>query len=332
MLIHEKLRSRHLYPQITQFPANYADFLEVFRGGQTVDNNTLLTKADTVQTAMYKTALASGHLTIKGNPIQGEFLLDIFLTEEGTLHIVAVRDGTFCKRAVDLARKSVVEDDRLHPYVGVVIVKDGKILATGYRGESGDGDHGEYCALKKLNEADVQGATVYTILEPCSKRKPPKISCAKRLIDCKVARVVFGMPDKDKDVYGFSSLAEAGIEIGLFPKDLMQELLALNKEWSDSRRSERIAPPNDTNAIADVSYYKPGTSMLDNIYLVVRPPKDAGGFYTIEDAAKNVLAQGRTLEEIGVEWHRIDTQKVLVEKLVRQGYGNGSGSHLLNFF
>jgi len=41
-------------------------------------------------------------------------------------------------------------------YVGVVIVKDGKILATGYRGESGSGDHGEYCALKKLNGADVQ--------------------------------------------------------------------------------------------------------------------------------------------------------------------------------
>jgi pyrimidine deaminase RibD-like protein len=77
-----------------------------------------------------------------------------------------------------------------------------------------------------------------SLLEPRSKRKPPKISCAKRLIDCKVARVVFGMPDKDEDVYGFSSLAEAGIEIGLFPKDLMQELLALNKEWSDSRRSE----------------------------------------------------------------------------------------------
>ena len=72
--------------------------------------------------------------------------------------------------------------------------------------------------------------------------------------------------------------------------------------------------------------------MLDNIHLVVRPPKSVGGFYTIEDAAKNVLAHGRALEEIGVEWRRIDTQKVLVEKLVRQGCGNGSGSQLLNFF
>jgi hypothetical protein len=112
----------------------------------------------------------------------------------------------------------------------------------------------------------------------------------------------------------------------------MQELLALNKDWSDSLRVKSIVPPNDTDAIANVSYYKLGTSMQDNIHLFVRSPKDAGGFYTIEDAAKNVLAHGRTLEEIGVECRRIDTQKVLVEKLVRQGYGNSSGSQLLNFF
>jgi len=30
---------------------------------------------------MYKTALGSGHLSTRGNPIQGESLLDIFLTE-----------------------------------------------------------------------------------------------------------------------------------------------------------------------------------------------------------------------------------------------------------
>ena len=142
MLIHERLHPGQIYPQLNQFPANYTDFLAAFRDGQTVDNNTYLTTADTVQTAIYKAALASGHLTKKPNPIQGEFLLDIFLTEAGTHHMVAVRDREFCQLAVDLARKSVAEDDRLHPYVGVVIVKDGKILATGYRGESGVGDHG----------------------------------------------------------------------------------------------------------------------------------------------------------------------------------------------
>jgi len=74
-------------------------------------------------------------------------------------------------------------------------------------------------------------------------------------------------------------------------------------------------PPNDTSPLANVSYYKPGTSMQDNIHLFVRPPKDVGGFYTVEDIAKNVLAYGRTLQEIAIEWHRIDSQKVRSQRL-----------------
>ncbi len=85
---------------------------------------------------------------------------------------------------------------------------------------------------------------------------------------------------------GTHTLVEAGIEIGLFPHDLMQDLLALNKEWSDSIRVERIVPPNDTPPLASVSYYKLGTSMEDNIHFFVRPPKDGDGFYTVEDARR----------------------------------------------
>ncbi|HVB35028.1 MAG TPA: deaminase [Patescibacteria group bacterium] len=296
-----------------------------------MDNNTYLTTADTVQTALYKAALASGHLTTQRNPIQDEFLLDIFLTDAGADQIVVPQDRPFCEQAVELAKKSVAENDgELHPYVGAVVVRNGTILSTGFRGETGEGSHAEFCALKKVNEGDVDnvdlsGCIVYTTLEPCSKRKRPKIPCATRLIKAKAARVVLGMPDKDKDVYGFSSLAEAGIHVGLFPNDLMQELLALNKEWSETRRKpEDLPPPNDTNAIASVSYYKPGTSMLDNLVLVVRPPEHVGGFYTIEDAAKNVLASGRTVKEIGVEWRRVDTQKVIVEQWVRQSAGSSN--------
>src|SRR6266566_6458733 len=320
MLIHERLPQGHLYPQLTQFPANYPDFLAAFRGGQTVYNNTYLTTGNAVQTHLYKAAIASGHLTTKGNPIQGEFLVDIFLTETGAEHILTPQDRQFCQLAVDLARKSVAEDDgEPHPYVGAVVVKDGKVLASGYRGETGEGRHAEFCALKKINDdvdnVDLSGCTVYTTLEPCSTRKPSKAPCTNRLIGGKVARVVYGIADKDESVYGHSSLVEAGIEVGLFPKALIQELLVLNKKWSETLRVKPIVPPpNDTNAIADVSYNKPGTPMTDNIYLYVRPPKDAGGFYTIEDAAKNVLAYGRNLEDIGVEWRRIDTQKVLIEK------------------
>ena len=238
MLIREKLPPGHIYPQITQTPVTYADFLDAFRGGHTIDDNLgAHTIAETLQAAMLKIAIASGHLTkMRSTAAPNESLADIFLTKAGAELIQTAVDRKFCELAVAEARKSIAEDDgRPHPYVGVVIVKDGKILATGFRGESGKGDHGEYCALKKVNEADVQGATVYTTLEPCSERNPPKKSCTERLINAKVARVVSGSADKDESVYGHSTLVEAGIEIGFFPHDLMQELLVLNKTWSMTR-------------------------------------------------------------------------------------------------
>jgi pyrimidine deaminase RibD-like protein len=321
------------YPQITQAPTTtYVDFLNFFRGGHTIDDNVHAPAiAGTLAAAMLKCGVASRHLTkLKNWAIPDETLADISLTKSGSQLIQTTLDQAFCEVAVAEARKSIAEDDgQPHPYVGVVIVKDGKLLATGYRSESGVGDHGEYCALKKLNEADIQGATVYTTLEPCSTRNPPKKSCTERLIEGKVARVVSGSSDKDESVYGHSTLVEAGIEIGFFPHDLMQELFILNKEWSDSRRAKQgIPPPNDTSSLANVSYYKLGTSMTDNTHFFVRPPKNAGGFFTVEDADKSVLAHARTLGEIAIAWHRMDDQKRIVEKLVRQAAG--SSSQLLN--
>jgi hypothetical protein len=107
MLIHEKLPPGHLYPQITQFSTNYVEFLAAFRGGQTIDNNLTATSiAATPQAQMLNIAVTSGHLMKKGNPIQGEALLDIFLTEEGAEQILTPQDKQFCKIAVELALRA----------------------------------------------------------------------------------------------------------------------------------------------------------------------------------------------------------------------------------
>jgi pyrimidine deaminase RibD-like protein len=330
MLILKKLPGG-LYPQITQAPiTTYADFLNFFRGGHTIDDNVDAGAiASTLAAAMLKIGVATRHLTkLKNMAIPDESLADISLTKSGSQLIQTTLDVEFCELAVAEAKKSVAEDDgKLHPYVGVVIVKDGKILATGHRGESGIGDHGEFCALKKISadvdNVDLRGCTVYTTLEPCSERNPPKKPCTERLINANVARVVSGSADKDETVYGFSTLVEAGIEIGLFPHDLMQELHALNKTWSDSRRAiQGIPPANDTPSLASVSYYELGTSMADNTHFFVRPPKNADGFYTVEDANKSVLAHARTLDDIAVMWHAMDDQMRIVKKRVRQSAGS----------
>ena len=327
MLIREKRPQGSCYPQITQAPTNYFDFLNYFRGGHTIDNNlTAGAIAISTQANLLKSAIDSGHLALTKNMANpDESVADIVLTDEGAEQLITPQDRQHCKLAVELARESIHENDgEPHPYVGAVVVKDGVVITTGYRGETGEGRHGEYCALRKLNDdvdnVDLRDCTVYTTLEPCSIRKSGKTPCTTRLINGKVARVVYGLADKDETVFGHSSLEEEGIEVDLFPKTLRQELLILNKKWSDTRRQpEVMPPPNDTPPKATQSYNKPGTPMTDNIHLFFRPPKETGGFYTIEDIGRNVLACGRTFDEAAVKWHQIDTQKVLIEKLNRQG-------------
>jgi hypothetical protein len=86
MLIHEKLPQGHIYPQITQTPGTYGEFLDAFRGSHTIDDNlTAHTIAETLQAAMLKIAIASRHLKkTKGAASPNESLADIFLTKGRT--------------------------------------------------------------------------------------------------------------------------------------------------------------------------------------------------------------------------------------------------------
>ena len=138
-LIRQKPPS-NTYPELTQAPIRtYDEFLYFFRDGHTVDDNmTTDVIRNTVQHAMLTTALMSGHLMrTKNTSIPNEFLVDIQLTKSGLALVQTALDRIFCEEAIAEARKSIAEDDgEPHPYVGAVIVKDGKVLATGYRGEN----------------------------------------------------------------------------------------------------------------------------------------------------------------------------------------------------
>jgi len=146
-------------------------------------------------------------------------------------------DRRFARLAIAEARKSVPEDNRVHPKVGVVVVKDGRVLATAHRGEAPQ-CHGEYIALeKKLADVSLAGSTVYTTLEPCTSRNHPKVPCAIRLTERKVARVVIGMLDPDDRISGRGqrALRKAGIATGLFDHDLMTEIEELNRDFIRER-------------------------------------------------------------------------------------------------
>lgn len=141
--------------------------------------------------------------------------------------------NNFARMAVEEARKSIAEDDRPHPKVGCVVVKDGRVLAKAHRGEF-EANHAEYAALeKKLKDETLAGCTVYATLEPCTTRNHPKVPCADRLAERRVARVIIGILDPNPEIRGKGviRLQEAGIAVELFPPELANELLELNRDF-----------------------------------------------------------------------------------------------------
>jgi pyrimidine deaminase RibD-like protein len=190
-------------------------------------------------------------------------------------------DRYFALLAIEEAKKSIPEDDRPHPKVGAVIVKDGKILTKAHRGENLK-SHAEYIALEvKLPDETVAGATVYTTLEPCTKRNAPKICCAQRLVDRRVARVFIGMPDPNPDIRGLGDqlLNEAGIEIQLFPRDLRMQVEEMNRDfirdqkqkWKARLSSTTIETRGDSpGQPADLSDLQCTTAMVSEIVLEAR--------------------------------------------------------------
>jgi pyrimidine deaminase RibD-like protein len=168
------------------------------------------------------------------------------LADEDASSVVAEDDHRkFAVMAIEEARQSISEDGRTHPKVGVVVVKDGRVLATAHRGEVPEG-HAEFIALeKKLAEVSVVGATVYATLEPCTSRNHPKVPCANRLAEREVARVYIGMLDPNPDIRGLGQqrLREAGIETQLFPPELMAEVEELNRDFirAQKQRQQRSA-------------------------------------------------------------------------------------------
>lgn len=121
------------------------------------------------------------------------------------------KDTHFMQMALELAEKGrgAVAPN---PMVGAVIVKDGRIIGSGYHEKIGEG-HAEVNAFRSANE-DVAGATIYVTLEPCSHygKTPP---CSDKIIEKKIGRVVIAALDPNPLVSGrgVKKLQAAGIEV-----------------------------------------------------------------------------------------------------------------------
>lgn len=99
-----------------------------------------------------------------------------------------------------------------NPAVGAVLVKGGRVIATGYHAKLG-GPHAEAVALLNAGSA-AKGATLYSTLEPCNHhgRTPP---CSDAIIAAGVRLVVYASSDPNPLVNGkgVRRLRAAGVEV-----------------------------------------------------------------------------------------------------------------------
>lgn len=102
-----------------------------------------------------------------------------------------------------------------NPMVGAVIVRDGKVISTGYHHKAGTA-HAEVDALNNAAQsgADVRGATIYVTLEPCSTVGRTG-ACTEAIIKAGLARVVIGCldPNPKHAGRGVEVLRNAGVEV-----------------------------------------------------------------------------------------------------------------------
>lgn len=117
-----------------------------------------------------------------------------------------------------------------NPCVGAVIVKDGRVLSTGYHKKAGT-PHAEVNAIRKTAES-LSGSTIYVTLEPCSHtgKTPP---CTELIVDRGISRVVIGVTDPNPlvDGRGIDFLKKNGIEVvvGILHDDCKEIILPFIK-------------------------------------------------------------------------------------------------------
>ena len=121
-------------------------------------------------------------------------------------------DEKFMRMALRQARKGLGRTTP-NPAVGAVVVREGKVIASGYHKRVGV-NHAEVDALYKIGGKGKKGDVLYVTLEPCNHqgKTPP---CTEAILKSGIKRVVVGMKDPNPKVFGggFKFLKNKGVEV-----------------------------------------------------------------------------------------------------------------------
>lgn len=125
-------------------------------------------------------------------------------------------------------------DGKVPPKVGAVLVfPDGRVIQA-HRGELREGDHAEFTLLeRKLGHENLDGCVLFTTLEPCVERNPPKVPCCRRTTNARIKTVYVGIIDLDHTVAtkGIEHLKRYDVDVIMFDRDLQKQIGEVNKEF-----------------------------------------------------------------------------------------------------
>jgi diaminohydroxyphosphoribosylaminopyrimidine deaminase/5-amino-6-(5-phosphoribosylamino)uracil reductase len=147
-----------------------------------------------------------------------------------------VDDRAWLERAIELSHRCWPAE-YAYSVGALVVAGDGTELAAGYSRETDAHVHAEEAALAKIAQAaepvgpaepagpsepaGPAGATLYTSMEPCSRRSSRLRTCAELIVAAGITRVVFAWREPDLfvvDARGRDLLAAAGVSVVELPE------------------------------------------------------------------------------------------------------------------
>jgi riboflavin-specific deaminase-like protein len=160
---------------------------------------------------------------VETRPVGDVVLLRYALSERA-------RDRRWLLAAIDLSRRCPPSPSAYS--VGAVLVDAaGDIVAEGWSRDTDPHVHAEESALARVAADDprLPSATLYSSLEPCTRRRSRPLACARLILAAGIRRVVFALrePDLFADCRGAEELREAGVTVVEVP-DLADEVRAAN--------------------------------------------------------------------------------------------------------
>lgn len=129
---------------------------------------------------------------------------------------ITTKDRELLARAAELAF-SCPPSEKAYSVGALITSPEGEIIGTGFSREWDGNWHAEEIAIEKARRTGsvLQGATIYSSMEPCHPRLSGKKSCTERIIESGIRRVVFCVkePSYFVDCSGGEAMKKAGIEI-----------------------------------------------------------------------------------------------------------------------